>query len=251
MESIDLNQRLFDAMVTEAQKVNIELICLGLGYTAVALSNGDVGLAYTYFDRKTGCMLIDDYRDYEGRSAADLLPLIKSPGALERSMALALINALSQPRLGHLEPDPENRALFSALGIKPGTRLAMVGLFKPLVKILENDGASVEVIDEFRGIGNKAQFEQKLSQWADAVLITSTTLLNASLEEVLSHVDDQVRVALLGPSTPMVAEAFSSTGIKALAGICISETAPILKAVRHGLGTPHLHRHSRKITLVL
>ncbi len=248
---MQLNRRLYDIMAPSAQQAKIDQICLGLGYTSVALSNGDIGIAYTYFDQKTGCTLVHDYCDYEGRPATDLLELIKSPEPLKRSMALALINALCQPRLSRLKPDEENQTLFGALNIGPATRLAMVGLFKPLVKLLEADGVRVKVIDEFRGIGNKEQFQQKLSQWADAVLITSTTILNNSFEEVMSHVGRRAKVALLGPSTPMVAEAFAPIGVKALAGIVVRETASILKAVRHGLGTPYLHRHSDKITLTL
>ncbi len=248
---MQLNQRLFEIMENGARQAQIDQVCLGLGYTAVALANGDVGLAYTYFDRKTGCTLVENYHDYEGRPAIELLELIKSRQPLQRSMALALINALCQPGLHQLPEDSDNRKLFDVLGIGPGTRLAMVGMFAPLVKALQANGVSVEVVDEFRGIGDKKAFEQKLSQWAHAVLITSTTLLNNTCEEVLSHIGQDVKTALLGPSTPMVAEAFAPIGLAALAGIAVTQAVPILKVVRHGLGTPYLHRYSKKITLTL
>ena len=83
-------------------------------------------------------------------------------------------------------------------------------------------------------------------------MITSTTLLDNSFEEIMAHVADNVRAALVGPSTPMVAEAFSDwPTIRALAGTVPLENGPILKSVRHGLGTQHLHKYSKKATMIV
>lgn len=247
-----LNRRLYDAMAAKAGQMRIEHICLGLGYTAVTLEGGGIGVAYTYFDNKTGCTLIRDYQDFENCRAENLLALIESRDYLQRSMALALINALNYDQLQNMPADKNNDRLFDALEIGPNSKVAMVGFIKPLVTLLESKGASVEVIDEFRAMGEKEHFYQRLSHWADAALITSTAIINNTIEEILEQVGPKVKTALLGPSTPMVARAFSSwPTIKALAGILPLEAAGVLKAVRHGLGTPYLHRHCRKVTLAL
>jgi len=60
-----LNNRFHNLFADKAEKVNIELLCLGLGYTAVTTSDGGIGLSYTYFDRKSGCSLVGNYYDYE------------------------------------------------------------------------------------------------------------------------------------------------------------------------------------------
>ena len=247
-----INHRLFDAMADKARQVDIEYLCLGLGYTAVTTSAGDLGLAYTYFDHKTACTLVREYHDFEGRPASELLALIHSENPLERSMAMALINALSLPDLAQLPPDRDNTILFDALGIGPSAKVAMVGFFKPLVAVLKSKGAAVEVIDEFRSMGQKEAFYEKLGQWADAAIVTSTSLLNNTFEEIMPHMAKDVRAALVGPSTPMVAGAFSDwTAIKALAGTVPLDNAQILKSVRHGLGTPYLHKYSKKATLLI
>jgi uncharacterized protein (DUF4213/DUF364 family) len=239
-------------MAPKAGPMRVKHICLGLGYTAVILDQGSIGVAYTYFDSKTGCTLIHDYQDFEERPAADLLGLIESRDPLERSMALALINALNYDQAKMMPADRNNNVLFSALGIGSGSRVAMVGFIKPLVTLLQSIGASVEVIDEFRAMGEKDHFFQQLSHWADTALITSTAIINNTLEEILDQVGPEVNVALLGPSTPMVAWAFSPwPAIKALAGIVPLDSDAVLKTVRHGLGTPYLHRHCNKVTLTL
>jgi uncharacterized protein (DUF4213/DUF364 family) len=248
---MELNRRLHDVMLPIADPLTVEQVCIGIGYTAVVTSDGGIGVAYTYLDAKSGCCMIQDYQDFEGRPARDLLALIQHPEPLERSMALALINALNIHRAAQLPEDKNNALLFNALDIRAGTKVSMVGYIKPTVGALESMGARVDVIDEFRQMGDKDRFLHKLATWADAALITSTTLLNNTLESILDRTADKVRIALLGPGTPMVAEAFEHRPmVKALAGIVPGRIDPVLKTVRHGLGTRHLHRCSRKVTLI-
>ncbi len=132
-----LNNRFHNLFADKAERVNIELLSLGLGYTAVTTSDGGIGLSYTYFDRKSGCSLVGNYYDYEGKPATELLEKIKSADTIERSMALALINALKYEKTILLPEDRNNEILFEKLQVGHGTKAAMVGFFGPLVKILE------------------------------------------------------------------------------------------------------------------
>ncbi|UCH22396.1 MAG: hypothetical protein JSU83_03920 [Deltaproteobacteria bacterium] len=241
-----LNTRLYDLFAARAEEVNIELLCLGLGYTAVTTSDGGIGLSYTYFDRKSACSLVRNGYDYESRPAIELLAMINNADTIERSMALALINALNYEKSLSLPQDPNNEIVFEKFKVGRGTKVAMVGFFGPLVKILETKKALLEVIDDFRGIGSKKLFYQKLSNWADVLLLTSTSLLNNTTEDILDHVSKNVKTVLLGPSTPMVAEAFKHLPVHILAGTVPVEKEQVLKAVRHGLGTRFIHKFSKK-----
>jgi uncharacterized protein (DUF4213/DUF364 family) len=241
-----LNTRLHDLFAAKAEEVNIQLLCLGLGFTAVTTSDGGIGLSYTYFDRKSACSLVRNDYDYEDRPAIELLAMINSADTIERSMALALINALNYEKSLSLPQDPNNEIVFEKFKVGQGTKVAMVGFFGPLVKILERKKAFLEIIDDFRGIGSKKLFYQKLSNWADVLFLTSTSLLNNTTEEILDHVSDNVKTVLLGPSTPMVAEAFKHLPVNILAGTVPVEKEQVLKAVRHGLGTRFIHKFSKK-----
>jgi uncharacterized protein (DUF4213/DUF364 family) len=108
----------------------------------------------------------------------------------------------------------------------------------------------VEVIDEFRGIGSQELFFKKLSSWADVLFLTSTSILNNTTEKILERVGANTKTALLGPSTPMVAEAFGDLPVDILAGTVPVEKDRVLKAVRHGLGTRHIHKFSKKSYLI-
>ena len=239
-------ERLYDLMLEKAADRKVEILSIGLGCTAVCTSDGGIGLAFTPFENKTNCTVIPRDHDYEGRPATELLPLILSEHPLLRAMALALVNALNHGWAMALPEDRSNDILFDLLGIGRGSRVAMVGHFGPLVKKLGEIGALLEVVDTGRGLGVLDAFPKKLAHWADALIMTSTALLNNTAEGLLGAVAPTVRVVMLAPSTPLIPEAFRGLPVHVLAGTVPIHREEIFKAIRHGQGTPVLQRYSRK-----
>jgi uncharacterized protein (DUF4213/DUF364 family) len=246
-----LNQSLYDIFAPKAKAADVEILSLGLGYTAVTLSNGGIGLSYTHFEDKKSCMILAKHIDYEGRSADGLLEKIGSDNTVERSMALALINALNYDKALELPEDHDNQIMYKKIGIEKDRKVAMVGYFGPLVRYFEEKGISVEILDESRGVGQKKDFYAKLKSWAQVLLLTSTSILNNSTEEILANTGDKAKTVMLGPSTPMVEKAFEHLPVNMLAGTVPLNKEKILKAIRHGMGTPILHKYSRKAYLDL
>jgi hypothetical protein len=68
---------------------------------------------------------------------------------------------------------------------------------------------------------------------------------------MLAAVGPEVRVVMMGLSTPLVAEAFNGLPVHVLAGTVPVDPEGIFKAVRHGKGTPALQRFARKAYLLL
>jgi uncharacterized protein (DUF4213/DUF364 family) len=246
-----LNDKLYRLFIAEARKLQVDSLCLGLGYTAVVTSDGGVGLAYTYFEDKKSCLVLNNSLDYEGRAAVELLEKIKSDSPIERSMALALVNALNHQKALLLPEDENNEIMFEIFKITKGTKVAMVGYFGPLIKRFEQKGAALEVLDRSRELGRVGDFYKKLKNWADVLFLTSTSILNNSTEEILANAHARLKTIMLGPSTPMVKQAFEHLPVHMLAGTVPLEKENVLKAVRHGAGTPVLHRFSRKSYLSL
>jgi hypothetical protein len=248
---MQLNTRLYDLFLERAQKVRVEILSLGLGYTAVTTSGGGIGLSYTYFGDKKSCMVLNQHIDFEGRPADQLLERIKSGNTVERSMALALINALNYDLSLELPADDDNKIMFEKFEIGQDRRVAMVGYFGPLVRNFKEMGVALEILDISRGLGQKKEFYNRLKNWAQVLLLTSTSILNNSTEEILANSGEKVKTVMLGPSTPMVTQAFSHLPVAMLAGTVPIDKEKTLKAIRHGMGTPVLHRYSRKVFLTL
>ncbi|OPY11636.1 MAG: hypothetical protein A4E70_02351 [Syntrophus sp. PtaU1.Bin005] len=248
---MELDDRMYRFFEAKAQDVLVEQVTLGLGYTAVTTSDGGIGIAYTYFTNKGSCTFVNRYEDFEGKPALELLEKIKSPHPLEKTMAVALVNALNYRHALSLPEDRENKVLFESFRIGEKTRVAMVGDFAPVARILKEKGALVEVIDIARGIGSREDFYGKLRDWAQVMVLTSTSILNNTTEEIFQHTGSEVKTVLLGPSTPMIAEVFSHLPVHMLAGTVPIDKDKVLKAVRHGVGTRVIQRFSRKSYLSL
>ena len=196
-------------------------------------------------------MLLNKHIDYEEQPAIQLLEKIKSDHPVERSMALALVNALNYRDALDYPEDKKNKIMFDQFKIGKGTRAAMVGFIGPLVDLLKRKNASVEVLDRSRDMGQKEDFYTKLGNWADVLLLTSTSILNNTTEEILQNVHPKIKTIMLGPSTPMVAAAFQHLPVHMLAGTVPIDKEDVLKAIRHGMGTPVLQKFSRKSYLSL
>ncbi len=246
-----LNHKIYDLFVTKAQTVYVEILSLGLGYTAVTTSDGGIGLSYTLYENKTSCIVLNKHINYEGRPAIELLDKITSANSIERSMALATVNALNYDFALTLPEDKDNSVMLDAFEIGEGTKVAMVGFIGPLAHIFEQRKAVLEILDYSRGLGQKDDFYAKLGNWADVLLITSTSVLNNTTEEILENVHQDVKTVMLGPSTPMIAEAFDHLPVHMLAGTVPLDKENILGAIRHGMGTPVLQKFSRKSFLAL
>jgi len=246
-----INERLYDLCREKAAAVTVETLSLGLGYTAVQTSDGGLGLAYTYLERKIGCSVRKNDFDFEGQPADLLLEKIKQPNPLEKSLALALVNALNHAAARDLPEDPKNEVLYDHFQISRGTRVSMVGYFGPLIKALENRGAILEIIDEHRSLGSPDSFKAQLADRTDVLILTSTSLLNDSADGILEQLGPGARAVVLGPSTPMIAAAFEGLPVQMLAGAVPVKANAIFKGVRFGMGTPVLLRSCLKKYLIL
>jgi len=246
-----INERLYELCREKAAAVTVDTVSIGLGYTAVRTSDGGLGLAYTYLENKIGCTVRKNDFDFESQPADLLLEKIRQPDPLEKSLALALVNALNHAEALELPEDPKNEVLYDHFRIARGTRVSMVGYFGPLVKALEKKGAVLDIIDEHRSLGQPDTFRDKLADGTDVLILTSTALLNDSADTILKQLGPGARTVVLGPSTPMIAAAFENLPVHMLAGAVPVNAEKIFKGVRFGMGTPVLLRACRKKYLTL
>lgn len=243
---MELNRRIYETFADEADRSLIDEIHIGLAYTAVTLSDGRCGVCATLADQ--GCITNHDQADYEGRSALQLLRHIHEDVLLTRVMAVALVNALNQPFTKTLPED--NRSLVDTLGLFANAQVAMVGYFAPVASRLEQSGIRVRAYDRGKKIGEKKDFYAWASKEADALIITATTIVNNTLEEVLKHFHlHSIPTVLMGPSTIMEADIYGDLPISLLAGTAVIDTYAVLKAIRNARGTIDIHRYSRKVIL--
>lgn len=239
---------LYETFKARAAACGVAAVTIGLGYSAVETTTGDLGLSYTMAGGSVRCARLREYRDFDGARALDLLECVRSDDTLERSLGIALVNALNQRRASTMPQDAApGGAFMTDLGIGPGVRVAMVGFFPPVVARLKTAGVEVDVLDCDLEMGDEARFLRDIAVWPDVLIVTATTILNASFELFMDHVGPGVRVIVLGPTTPMVPEAFDAFPIAMLGGMVALNNERVVSAVRQAALTPAVQRHCRKV----
>lgn len=71
----------------------------------------------------------------------------------------------------------------------------------------------------------------------DVVVITATSVINHSIDEVISYCENAKEVCIVGPSTPLCPEVFRKYNVTLLAGSVVKNPGLILQIVSQGGGT--------------
>jgi uncharacterized protein (DUF4213/DUF364 family) len=82
-------------------------------------------------------------------------------------------------------------------------------------------------------------------------LITAASIVNHTIDGLLEAAGSCREVALLGASTPLVAEAFDTAAVTMLSGIVVMAPDEVLRVVSEGGGMRQFSPHVRKVTVRL
>jgi hypothetical protein len=183
--------------------------------------------------------------------ADELLLHLLSSNSLERAVGLATANALAAERG---LADASEGDILDTLVLRPEDRVGMVGFFGPLVPRIEERVGSLVIFERTAGMAPGAEPAERASALLPAcsvALITSTTLINGSLDALLHAAAACREVVLLGPSTPLLPEAFRGTSVTWLSGLVVTHAPEILRVVSEGGGTREFSPYARKVNLHL
>ena len=242
--------RLYKYLVPAVQDQRIAELRIGLSYVGVLLDTGTAGIAAVLPESSArGCTVLKEAGTYIGSPAAETLEyLISGKSALYRAIGLATANAVFFPKT----EVAEDREATTYLNLQPGEKVAMVGLFAPLIERIRSTGATLIIIEK-----NPQRLEllskedkQRALKECDVAIITATTLLNNTFEETIDLLGAARSVILMGPSTPLVLEIFHDVPVTHLGGAVISDALRVLQIISEGGGTPALRPHLRFLNVI-
>ncbi len=213
-----INDLISDLPDTKVRNVHV-------GYTWIGVLSRNCGVA-----KNLGAPHNTMVRDIGGlteKTAFELAEYLRSWNMIEAGLGLAAVNSLMSPRGKNLNVNDfllEN-------GI--GKKIAMIGHF-PIVNELRKCADELWVIEK---VPQKGDLPDTASEHfipkADIVVITSTAIINKSIERLLEL--SKGYTIVLGPSTPM-SDILFDYGADMIAGIKVMDEERMMTKITEGGG---------------
>ncbi len=197
---------------------------VGISLMAVELDDANVGVSYVLReDLKAGCSMFPYVQDIIGRDAFDIAQWVISDGDdLQKGIGMAVLCAASaSQKLDDCET-PERPF---GVNVRETDTVGMIGYIAPVANLLGPRVKQLYIFD--KGIsqsgGNNStvvpvEEQPSLLPNCDIVVISGTTMINNTADDLLKMCTQAREIVMLGASTPMFPAAFLDTKLTVLAG---------------------------------
>jgi uncharacterized protein (DUF4213/DUF364 family) len=130
----------------------------------------------------------------------------------------------------------------------------MVGCFSPLVEPIRQRVRRLFIFERGPRLAPDLLPENRAADLlpeCSVALITATTLMNGTIDALLSAAAHCREVVLLGPSTPLVADVFADSHRRAslLSGVVVTDSPGLVRVVARGGGTRDFGTSVSKVNL--
>jgi len=153
------------------------------------------------------------------------------------ALAIGAFNALSQHLMRTAGFDPS--ATVSPPNDIPADTIGMVGYFPPLIERFLAKGCTLVVIEQKpervrEQEGVKRYTTPGALRQCDRVICTASTLINGTLDEILSSAGPNKPIDLIGPSASGLPDPLFARGVQSVGGILIDRPGKLRSAMRTG-----------------
>jgi len=246
---MSIHRRIRDHLLPMAEKMMVRDVRIGLGYTAVQLENGQTGVALTFReDLKRGCNVFQGLFPLAGRAASDMINLLDSEKKIEMAVGLATANALAN-KMGQGYKIGDT---LEYLHISPEDRVGMVGFFAPMLPRLKKRASDLLIFEKVKKKEGDLLPEEdayRLLPECHVAVITSTAIVNHTLDRLLEAARSCREVVLLGASTPLLPQCFRETPVTFLSGVIVTKPEEILRIVSEGQGMRFFKENVKKVNI--
>jgi uncharacterized protein (DUF4213/DUF364 family) len=218
-----------DLLTTLPNDALVRSVLVGAHWTVVC--SRYCGLAATLMDNHPhGHTQVRDVGRLHQKTALELAEYARSDHLLEASIGIAAINSL-------LEVNEQQVVEINAADILVecgcGRNVALVGHFPFVSKVRQSVGQLWVIEQHPTEDEHPAEAAADLIPQAEVVAITSSTLINHTMEGLLSFCRPDATVLILGPSTPLSPVLFDH-GATIISGTRVIDEAAVHRTVRQG-----------------
>lgn len=248
----------------ELDKITVERAVFGLFFTGVKLSNGDAGVSYTPLKALSSAVCCPSSAatmpragKLTGMPVSYYFEDMFKGGELKKTFGIAVINALTHAYEENYDieygKDPVDH-----LGLEEGSFTVVVGALVPYIKYLKKNKRDFAILeldpsvlkqDELQYHVSGKEADEAVSK-ADYLIITGVTLINDTLEDILSKAKDDCEIAVVGPTISMYPEPLFKRGVEHIGGVKVTDADRLLDVLSEGGSGYHFFgKSAEKITL--
>ncbi|MDQ7095672.1 DUF364 domain-containing protein [Desulfosporosinus sp. PR] len=250
-------------------KITLERVVIGLFFTGVKLSNGVGGICFTPIKTipeavccPSSARAMPNSGRLKGAPVLELLKEIPGSNSLRKAIGIAVLNALSETCWQKSPPQDykvqSNVDALDVVEIPEEAYVVVVGALAPFLKklkkrakpftVLEMDPSTLKA-DEMPFYAHGSRAAEFIPQ-ADVLVITGTTLINDTLDNLLQLAKPTAQIAVVGPTASLMPEAFFQRGVDILGGISVTHPDDLLDLLAEAGSGYHFFGKSADRTVI-
>lgn len=248
---------------SEMDQLTIERAVIGIFFSGIKLSNGEGGICFTPVKEipeavccPSSARAMPNSGKLVGQPVASYIQRMQQGGPLQKALGIAVLNALSAT-CWRLHPPTSYRLIKSIDPVENRTiaddaEVVVIGALVPYFRmlkrrekpftILEKDPRTLKP-DEMKFFQPQENAGRCIAA-ADLLIITGTTLINNTLEEILGQMKSGAEAVLVGPTASMLPDAFFRRSITAIGGIMVTDANRLLDTLAEAGSGYHFYGKS-------
>ena len=249
----------------QVENLTIRDVRVGLFLTAVRLSDNSYGVASTCTDNHPVC--IKDKRDFsdftplkiKGQKVISLFDSGKETGIVV-TLKIAVLNAISSNIISSSDYEIlHNTDPIELIDLGSKKTITIVGAFQSYIRKISETGNRLYVLElnENALLPEQRQYFVPASDYhnvlpeSDIVIITGFTLVNNTIDNLLSAVSQRSLVIVTGPSSSIIPDLLFENKVKIIGATRITKPDILFKVVGEAGAGFHLFKYCAEKICVL
>ncbi len=261
-QTYNLLKRLYGNNLKE---LNVSDVRIGLYMTAVRLSDDSIGTSATLEDDHPFCAKSNrDFGDFtplkiKGQTVMDLLETHKASGTVS-SLKTAVLNAVSSKIISSGKYRViDNYDPIQLLDLSSGKTITIVGAFQSYIRKISQTGNKLYVLElnenalatEQKKFYVPANNYKEILPVSDIVIITGQTLVNRTIDDLLSAITPGTQVIVTGPSSSILPDILFENKVSIIGAVKITNPEILFDIISEGGTAYHLFEYcARKICIL-
>lgn len=249
----DLHLAIKTQLGDEYEHLYLEKVVVGIFFIGVKLSNSVGGMCATPIKSipfavccPSSAMALPTSGRLKGKKVSQVLNDLYRQQDVRRALAIAVLNALAET-VWLRDGLPKgvvvsNGDTFDDINIKSSDKVALIGAFAPYIRELHKRQQDFKVLelDPSTLKANEMQYyapadtAPEVLPWADVVVSTGTTMINGSIESLLTLLKPSAQVALVGPTVTLFGAPFFKRGVTHVGGTRVLNPDALLDVLAEG-----------------